>query len=88
MMRWQQVWQHSLSDKRCSTQWLAQTVPFPLMAAPMCGSAYKHLPDHIVNSPAWVPVRQRRPSGVHVAQLMLLRVCSGAGPWGHRVSGR
>ena len=26
-----------------------------------------------------VPVRQRRPSGVHVATLMLLRVCGGCG---------
>lgn len=33
-------------------------------------------PFHSVNSPACVPVRQRRPSGVHTATLMLQRICA------------
>ena len=33
-------------------------------------------PFQSVNSPACVPVRQRRPSGVHTATLMLQRICA------------
>ena len=32
-------------------------------------------PCHSVNSPALVPVRHLRPSGVHVMALMLARTC-------------
>ena len=35
----------------------------------------KCCPCQSVNSPACVPVRQRRPSGVHVTALMLARTC-------------